>query len=787
MHFAGRCRAALLLIGLAAAPVLAQPAALFGRHVRTHAELATPVSAAFDREGRLYVALAGGHRIEVFSAQGARAGALGREGRGAGELCRPSAVAVGPDGAVYVADCGNDRIALFGADGAFVTTWGSRGRGRGEFLGPSALAVDARHVYVLDAGNERVQVMDRDGRVVRVIDCDASVLWSAIAVDSSGGLLLTDARGHRVQRMTPEGKMADGWGDWGSGQGMLAAPRGVAAYGDDIFVAEAFNHRIQVFSAAGSPRYEWGLHVLRPHEGEGHIHYPAGVAVSADGQLIAVCEPLEDRVQVFGRLGAGEKPPERLTQGPAPGAHFGERLDVSGDYLAVVEPEGQSVQLYDTSRATPLNISTIGTYGSKPGQFREPQDVALDAARGVLTVLDSGNRRVQRFRVAFDPQADIAFSLRMHRLVQCVSFEALGAQATQSLEWPFRPIAIARGAHGRHYLLDERNARVLVFDDAWRLVASWGTFGDQAGGLRRPVDIAVGENGDVLVLDADRRSIEVFDADGRHRFSLPISTPQATSAGEHVSPGRTSAPPIAGVASEPYGLAVTREAVFVADRGKDMALKLDLSGKAVACWGGRGLGPGEFFKPSAAAIDARGRLLILDHGNHRGQYLTTDGVFLHAFGARYYVLPTRSAGRGATTAPSSAGTAAAGGEGDSVAVEAERLSTYPLRGWSNAGGYFVALRPSEHPLPLNEPFELEVLVLDANDWTRAPGDIGVTVDADMPEHLHGMNTRPRVRRGGGGVWQVEGMLMHMPGYWEIYVDVTVAGVTERAQFAVTLE
>src|SRR5262249_11565935 len=43
------------------------------------------------------------------------------------------------------------------------------------------------------------------------------------------------------------------------------------------------------------------------------------------------------------------------------------------------------------------------------------------------------------------------------------------------------------------------------------------------------------------------------------------------------------------------------------------------------------------------------------------------------------------------------------------------------------------------------------------------------IDAQMPEHRHGMNYRPTVVKGGDGVYVAEGMLFHMPGRWHLLV------------------
>lgn len=49
------------------------------------------------------------------------------------------------------------------------------------------------------------------------------------------------------------------------------------------------------------------------------------------------------------------------------------------------------------------------------------------------------------------------------------------------------------------------------------------------------------------------------------------------------------------------------------------------------------------------------------------------------------------------------------------------------------------------------------------------------VDAVMPAHRHGMNYRPSVKPLGQGLWQVDGLLLHMPGEWEWRLDVQAAG------------
>lgn len=66
---------------------------------------------------------------------------------------------------------------------------------------------------------------------------------------------------------------------------------------------------------------------------------------------------------------------------------------------------------------------------------------------------------------------------------------------------------------------------------------------------------------------------------------------------------------------------------------------------------------------------------------------------------------------------------------------------------------------------LSQPFSLRVTVCGP----RMPSDL--QVDAVMPAHQHGMNYTPVVTKLGDGTFDVQGMLFHMPGHWEVRFDI----------------
>jgi len=82
--------------------------------------------------------------------------------------------------------------------------------------------------------------------------------------------------------------------------------------------------------------------------------------------------------------------------------------------------------------------------------------------------------------------------------------------------------------------------------------------------------------------------------------------------------------------------------------------------------------------------------------------------------------------------------------------------------------HVLTLRPAPSPLPLNAPFALELGLCAQNG---APVSDPPKVDAWMPAHRHGMNYRPTVTVLGPGRFRAEGLLFHMPGRWEVIVEV----------------
>lgn len=76
------------------------------------------------------------------------------------------------------------------------------------------------------------------------------------------------------------------------------------------------------------------------------------------------------------------------------------------------------------------------------------------------------------------------------------------------------------------------------------------------------------------------------------------------------------------------------------------------------------------------------------------------------------------------------------------------------------------------PIAVGRHFAIDVQVCPV-------GAVLTRADASMPEHRHGMNYRPSLKPLGDGRWRVEGLMFHMPGRWELQLDVRATGRSER--------
>ena len=112
-------------------------------------------------------------------------------------------------------------------------------------------------------------------------------------------------------------------------------------------------------------------------------------------------------------------------------------------------------------------------------------------------------------------------------------------------------------------------------------------------------------------------------------------------------------------------------------------------------------------------------------------------------------------------------------------------SEFGLGPRASAGGRYVATLEPGKPLRPRQMQTVRVTVRDAEG--RAIDEAQISIDGGMPQHGHGLPTRPRVTRNlGDGMYEIEGVRFNMGGWWEFRVAVTAGAGSDTVTFNLDL-
>lgn len=104
---------------------------------------------------------------------------------------------------------------------------------------------------------------------------------------------------------------------------------------------------------------------------------------------------------------------------------------------------------------------------------------------------------------------------------------------------------------------------------------------------------------------------------------------------------------------------------------------------------------------------------------------------------------------------------------------------------ASATGLYIATLETEAQLRTRRLQTVRVAIVDADG--RAVEGATLAIDGGMPEHGHGLRTRPRMTRVlGGGAYQIEGVRFNMGGWWEFKVTITSERGADTVTFNLSL-
>ncbi len=272
----------------------------------------------------------------------------GKQGVGPADLLKPRAIVVG-NHELYIVDM-TGRIQVFSMDGVFQRQWRTPEVYNGK---PCGLGwSNDGLLMVADTHYFRVLFYQPDGTLVeeRTIGGENGRepgqfgFLTDVAQDTKGNYYISEYGDFdRIQKFDPNGKFLMQWGGHGNKPGEFLRPQClVIDEQDHLWIADACNHRIQVFDATGDSAKilnSWGT----AGQGVDQMRYPYALLLGKDDEVF-VCEFGNHRLHKFTR-------------------------------------DGKS-------------LGTFGGPGKEPGQFHQPWSICFNET-GRLIVLDSYNHRVQ--------------------------------------------------------------------------------------------------------------------------------------------------------------------------------------------------------------------------------------------------------------------------------------------------------------------------------------------------------------------------------------------------------
>ena len=171
-------------------------------------------------------------------------------------------------------------------------------------------------------------------------------------------------------------------------------------------------------------------------------------------------------------------------------------VDLHGD-VVVLDRRQNTVTLYDHSMK---QLVVAGGPGWEDGQFDNPAGIWAKNGLDVY-VADHGNHRIQRFD-------------RTLSFVSSFSSRG-GTEGATAFGYP-SDVTLSR--MGSLFVCDTENNRIVKLDAANRIEGTFGGFGAGTGKLDRPVQVEIGPEDHVYVLDPPR--VMVFDLFGNFLTAL---------------------------------------------------------------------------------------------------------------------------------------------------------------------------------------------------------------------------------------------------------------------------
>ncbi len=219
------------------------------------------------------------------------------------------------------------------------------------------------------------------------------------------------------------------------------------------------------------------------------LYHPLGVAVSKDGDVVAITDQGLNQLLIFDLAAGKLRTLTREQLGDAPGG-----VAVDGDRVWVIVPQRKVALSYGRD-GRPLRAIELD-------DCDRPLGVAIDAERGLLYVTDASSVQGE------------GHSVHVHALDSGEHKLRMGKKGQGEGEL-FFPTFVALSPAGGVYVADTMNARVVEFAADGAFVRHFGERGDRFGQFDKPKGVAVDSFGNVYVVDGLFAAVQIFNREAK--------------------------------------------------------------------------------------------------------------------------------------------------------------------------------------------------------------------------------------------------------------------------------
>jgi RHS repeat-associated protein len=206
-----------------------------------------------------------------------------------------------------------------------------------------------------------------------------------MAIDSQGNVWVADAYNHRIDEFNEAGEYRDSFGSPGSGNAQFSSPQDLAI--DDkgnIWVADTGQNRVQKLNSTGEYIGEIA---------KGQLYEPSAIAIVPGSGNVWVADTMHHCLKEFNEKGEYIRSVGKEGSGKGQLKYpIGVAVTSEGNVWAV---DWGNNRIEEFSEAGSF-IREVGKEGTGKGQFKEPDSIDIDPT-GNLWVADGGNYRVQEF------------------------------------------------------------------------------------------------------------------------------------------------------------------------------------------------------------------------------------------------------------------------------------------------------------------------------------------------------------------------------------------------------